>query len=114
MMMNRAIVLRMFLGDIRSPAVVYNADRKEYFARGVMGATTLFQNNMEISEPNPNSKTSSKKTGISRIEDVSFCTVFVGGVLGKKICGFIKVDNGSCNKYKTHAGQEKVYVESAF
>ena len=32
----------------------------------------------------------------------------------KKICGLMKGDNGSCNKYKTHVDREKGHVESAF
>ena len=37
----------------------------------------------------------------------------MGEVPKKKICGLIKGDNGSCNKYKTHADREKGHVESA-
>ena len=43
---------------------------------------------------------------------MELCNLFVGGVPVNKICGLMKGDNGSCNKYKTHADQEKGDVES--
>ena len=78
-----------------------------------MSFTKLVHNKMEISDFKPTSKPSSNKVRIVSIEEVEFCTAFVGGVSGKNICGLMKGDNGSCNKYKTHADQEKGNVESA-
>ena len=40
--------------------------------------------------------------------------MFVGGVLVDKIIGLMKGYSGSCNKYKTHSGQDNGDVESAF
>ena len=79
-----------------------------------MGVTTVVQNKMEISDSKPTAKTSSNKVRIVSIEEVYFCTAFVGGVPGDKICGLMKEDNGSCNKYKTHADREKGHLESDF
>ena len=70
------------------------------------------QQNMETSDSKPTSKTSSNKVRIFRIEEVYFCTAFVGGLPVNKICVLIKGYNGSCNKYKTHAEQEKGHGES--
>ena len=69
---------------------------------------------MEISESKPTSKPSANKVRIFRTEEVEFCTTFVGRVLGNNICGLMKVDNGSCNKYKTHVDQEKGNAEISF
>ena len=93
--------------------MVYNAEEEDYFSRGGMGATTVVQHKMDISESKPTSKTSSNKVIIVRIEEVDFCTTFVGGVPGNKICVVTKEDNGSCRKYRTHSYREKGYVESA-
>ena len=79
-----------------------------------MGVTTVGHQKMEIYDSKPTSKPSSNKVIIVKIEEVDFCTAFVREVPGNKICGFMKRDNGSCNKYKTHADREKVDVESAF
>ena len=79
-----------------------------------MGATTMVQHKMDISDSKPTSKTSDNKVRIIRIEEVDFFTLFVGGVLGNKIYGVIKLDNGYCNKYKTHADLEKGCVDSTF
>ena len=68
-----------------------------------MGVTNMVQHKMDISDSKPTSKTSDNKVRIIRIEEVDFFTLFVGGVLGNKIYGVIKLDNGYCNKYKTHA-----------
>ena len=38
----------------------------------------------------------------------------MGGLPGNKIYGLMKGDNGSFNKYKTQAEQEKGHVDSAF
>ena len=59
-----------------------------------MGVTNLVQHKMEISDSNPKSKPSAKTVRIFSIEEVYFCTAFVGGVL-EKICGLMKEDNGS-------------------
>ena len=45
-MMTHDTGLRNFLGNIRSPEVVYNAEGKYYFTEGGMGSTTLVQTNM--------------------------------------------------------------------
>ena len=45
--------LRKFLGKIRSPAVVYNAEEEDYFTRGGMGITNMVQHKMEIYNSNP-------------------------------------------------------------
>ena len=81
---------------------------------GGVGATTVGQHKMEISDSKPASNTSSTKVRIFSIEEVDFCTAFVGGVPGNKICGLMKGYNGSCKKYKTHADLDKVHAESAF
>ena len=70
-----------------------------------MGVTTVGHHNMEISYSKPTSKPSSNKVRIFRIEEVDFCTAFVIGVPGNKVCGLMKGNNGCCNKYKTHADQ---------
>ena len=77
-----------------------------------MGVTNVVQHKMEISDSNPTSNPSYNKVRIISIEEVDFCTDFVGGVLGNNICGFMKRDNWSCNKYKTHVYQKKGNVES--
>ena len=87
--------LSKFLGKIWSPAVVYKAEDEYYFIRVGMGVTTMVQNKMEISDSKPTSKPSSKKLRIVRIEEVEFCTEFVGGVTRNKIYGLMKGDNGS-------------------
>ena len=69
---------------------------------------------MEISDFKPTYKPSYNKVRIASIEEVDFCTAFVGGVPGNKIYGLMKGDNGSCNKCKTHADREKGRAESAF
>ena len=79
-----------------------------------MGVITVGQHKMEISDSNPTSKPLSNKVRIVRIQEVEFCIDFVGGVPGNKICGLIKGENGSCNKYKTHAYWYKGHVESAY
>ena len=68
-----------------------------------MGVTNVVQHKMEISDSMPTSNYSSDKVRIFSIKEVDSCTDFVGGVMEKNICGLMKVDNGSCNKYKTHA-----------
>ena len=102
------------LGKIRSLAVVYNAEEEEYFTGEGMGVTNMVQHKVDTSDLNPTSKTSSNKVIIVIIEEVEFCTAFVGGVQGNNICGLMKGDNGSCNKYKTHKDREKVNMDSAF
>ena len=87
--------LRKFLGKIRSPAVVYKAEDEYYFIREGMGVTIMVQNKMEISDSKTTSKPLSKKLRIVRIEEVEFCTEFVGGVTRNKIYGLMKGDNGS-------------------
>ena len=79
-----------------------------------MGVTNVIQHKMEIYDSKSTSNPSSNKVRIFRIEKVDFCTAFVGGVPGNKICGFMKGDNGSCNRYNTHADQEKGNKESDF
>ena len=79
-----------------------------------MGVTNVVQHKMEISNSKPTSKPSSNKVRIVSIEEVYFCTSFVWGVPGNKIYGFMKVDDGSCKKYKTHADRENGDVDSAF
>ena len=113
-MITRAVRLRNLLGKIWYPAVVYKAEDEYYFIRGGMGVTTVGQHKIEISDSKPTSYPSSNKVIIVSIEEVEFCTAFVGGVPGNKICGLMKGENGSYNKYKTHAYQEKGHVDSAF
>ena len=113
-MITHAVVLSQLLDKIWSPAVVYKAEDEEHFIGGVMGVTNVGQNKMEISDPKPTYKPSFNKTRIFSIEEVDFCTAFVGGVPGKKICGLMKGDNGYYNKYKTHTDLEKGHMESAF
>ena len=79
-----------------------------------MGDTTVVQTKMEVSDSKPTPKPSSNKVRIVRVEEVEFCMVFVGGVPENKISSMIKVDNGYCNTYKIHAGQDKCDVDSAF
>ena len=52
------------------------------------------QHKIEISDFKTTTKPSSNRVGIFRIEEVDFCTAFVGGVTGNKICGLIKGYNG--------------------
>ena len=104
-MITHAAGLSKSLGNIWSPAVVYNAEGEDYFVGGGMGVTNVGQHKMEISNSKPTSKPSSNKLRIVRIEEVDFCNAFVGGVPGNKIFELMKGDNGSCNKYKTHADQ---------
>ena len=113
-MITHAAGLSKFLGKIRSPVVVYNTEDEDYLVRGGMGVTTMGQHNIEISDSKPTSNILSNKFRIVSIEKVKFCTAFVGGVPGNNICGVMKGDNESCNKYKTHADLEKGNVESAF
>ena len=101
-----------FLGNIWSPAVVYKAEYEDYFIGEGMGVTTVGQHKVEISDSKPTSKTLYNKVIIVRIEEVEFCTDFVGGVLGNNICGLMKGDNESCNKYKTHAYIDRGNVDS--
>ena len=101
-MITHAAGLSKFFGKIRSPEVVYKAEDEAYFIGGGMGITTVGQHKMEISDSKPASNTSSTKVRIVSIEEVEFCTAFVGGVPGNNICGLMKGGNGSCNKYKTH------------
>ena len=79
-----------------------------------MGATTLVQYNMEVSESKPNSKNSSNKVMIVWVEEVDFCIAVVGEVPGNKICSLMKVVDRYCNKYKTHAGKDKGDIDSVF
>ena len=102
--MTHATVLSNLLGKIRYQSVVYNAKEQDYFTRGGMGDTTLVQHKMEVSDSKPTSKTSSNKVTIVSVGEVEFCTAFVVRVLGNNICGLMKGVDGSCNKYKTHAG----------
>ena len=113
-MTTHATGLRKFLGKVRSLAVVYNAEEEYYFAGGGMGVTNVGQHKMEIYDSKPNSKPSSNKVRIVRIEEVEFYTAFVGGLPVNKIDGLMKGENWSCNKYKTHEYREKGNVENAF
>ena len=106
-MITHAAGLSKFLGKIQYPAVIYKAEDEDYLIGGGMGVITVGQHNMEISDSKLTSKPSSNKVIIVRIGEVYFCTAFVGGVLGNKICGFMKGDNGYFNRYKTHADLEK-------
>ena len=105
--------LSNFLSKIRSPEVVYNAEEEDYLDGLGVGVTNMAQQNMDTSDSKSISNPSSKKVRIFRIEEVGFCTVFVGGVPGNKIGGLMKGDNRSCKNYKTHADREKGDVESA-
>ena len=60
--------LSKFLLNIRSPPVVYNAYKEDYFTGLVMGVTNVFQNKMEISNSKTTSKPSDNKVRIVRIE----------------------------------------------
>ena len=101
-MITHAKGLRKFLDNIRSLAVVYKAEDEDYIIRGGMGVTTVGQHKMGISDSKPTYKTLSNKVRIVRIEEVEFCTEFVGRIPGNKICGLMRGDNGYCNNYKTH------------
>ena len=109
-MMTHVIGVNKLWVKIRSLAVLYNAKEQYYFIGGVIGATTLVQNKMEVSDSKSTSKPSFNKVRIVRVGGVYFCAAFLGGVPVNKMCVLIQLDNGSCNKYKTHAGQEKGYV----
>ena len=111
--MTHSTGLSKFLGKIRSPAVVYNTEEQEYFTGEGMRSTTRFQHNMEVLYSNTTSNPSYNKVRIVRVEEVDFCTDFVGGVPGNKIGGLMKEVYGSYNKYKTHAGKDKGDTESA-
>ena len=87
--------------------MVYKAEDEDYFIGGGMGVTTVGQHKMEIYDSKPTFKPLSNKVRIVRIEEVDFCTTFVGGVPRNKICSLMKGYNVSCNKYKTHEDQEK-------
>ena len=87
--------LSKFLGNIRSPVVVYNTEEEDYLTGGGMGVANLVQHKMDISNSMPTSKSSYNKVIIFSIEKVDFSTAFVIGVPGNKICGLIKGDNGS-------------------
>ena len=100
-MITHAAGLRKSLGKIRSPAEVYKAEDEDYFIGGGGGITTVVQHKLEISDSKPISKPSSNKVKFVRIEEIDFCTAFVGGVPGNKICGLMKGENGFCNKYNT-------------
>ena len=71
-----------FLGKIRSLAVVYKAEGEYSFIGGGMGVTTMVKHKMEISYSKPTSKPWSNKVIIVRIEEVGFCTAFMGGDFG--------------------------------
>ena len=111
-MIARATGLRKFLVDIRSPAVVYKVEEEDYFAGGGMGVTNMFQHKIDISDSKPTSNPYAKNVRIFSIEEVDFCTAFVGGVPENKICGLMKLDHGYINKYKTHADIDKGCVDS--
>ena len=104
-MITHAEGLSKFLGKIRSLVVVYNAEEEDYFTGVGMGVTNVGHHKTKITDSKPTSNTSSNKVRIIRIEEVEFCTAFVRGGPGNKICGLMKGDNGSCNEYKTHAYQ---------
>ena len=106
--------LSKFLGKIRSPEVVYKAEDEDYFIGGRTGVPNVGQHSMQFYDSKPTSNPSYNKFRIFRVEEVDFCTYFVGGVPGNKIYGLMKGDNGSCNKYNAHEDQEKVHVKSAF
>ena len=55
-MITHATGLRKFLGNIRSLAVVYNAEEEDYFTGVGMGVTTVDQHKMEISDFKPTYK----------------------------------------------------------
>ena len=63
----------------------------------------MVHHKMEISYSKPTPKPSANKVRIVSIEEVDFCTLFVGGAPVKKICGLMKLVYGYSNKYKTHA-----------
>ena len=71
-----------------------------------MGVTNMVQHKMEISDSKPSYNPSANKVRIFRIEEVFF-TTFVGGVPGNKICGLMKVYNGSCNKYNNNVDDRR-------
>ena len=64
--MTHATGLSKFLGKIRSPAVVNNTEEQDQFTRGGIGATTLVQHRMEVSDFKPASNPSSNKVMIVR------------------------------------------------
>ena len=101
-MITHAAGLHNFLGNIWYLAVVYKTEYEDYLTGGGMGAITVGHHKIQISDSKPTSKPSSNKVRMVRIEEVEFCTDFVGGVPGNKIYGLTKGDNGSCNKYKSH------------
>ena len=113
-MITHATGLSKFLGKIRSSTVVYNAEEENYFSGRGMGVPNVLQQNMEIYDHMPTSNPSDNKVRIVSIEEVEFCTEFVGGVPVNKIYGLMKGYNGSWSKYKIHADWEKGDVESAF
>ena len=78
-MITHAAGLSKFLGKIRSPEGIYKAEDEYYFIRGGMGVTTVGHNHMEIFDSKPNAKHLSNKVRIVSIEEVYFCTAFVGG-----------------------------------
>ena len=96
-MINNAAALNKFLGKIQSSEVVYKAEDEDYFIGGGMGFKTVGKHKMEIYDYKPTSNPLSNKVRIVRIEEVEFCSDFVGGVPGNKICGLTKGGNGSCN-----------------
>ena len=67
-MITHSTGLSKLLGKIQSPEVVYNAEDKDYFVRGLMCVTTMGQHKMEISDSKPTSKPSYNKVRIVRIE----------------------------------------------
>ena len=67
-MIIHAAGLNNFLGNIRSPEVVYNSEEEDYFTGGARGVTNLVQNKMEISDFKPTSKPSANKVRILSIE----------------------------------------------
>ena len=76
-MISHAAGLSKFLGNIRSPVVVYKAEDEDYFIGGGMGIITMGQHKMKISDSKITSNPSSNKVRIVRIEEVYFCTDFV-------------------------------------
>ena len=97
-MITHAAGLSKSFGKIFSPALVYNDEEEDYFTGGGMGVANMVQNKMDISDFKPSSKPSDNKVRILRVKEVDFCTAFVGEVPGNKIYGFMKGDNGYCNK----------------
>ena len=87
-MITHATGLSKFLGNIWSSVVVYKAEYEDYFIGGGMGVTAVGKHKMEISDSKPNSKPSSNKFITFRIEEIDFCTSFVGGLPGNKYLWF--------------------------